>query len=373
MNIFNFQKELDKLYNERLCSQYPRVTKDDLLSHGVIIYGGHDWGKLVISQLALHGIKPLWIIDANHELVGKRYLEFEIRPISSLNDALDNYILICSTHIKDMAHICNYYNVKKWIVPAALRDWCYITCEFGICMDGERYVDKLINAYSLMMDEKSRNIFFAFVRWHHIYENDFTELCDPESYFPNDLIDKIDYSFFIDAGAYTGDTLIDWIKFFKPEGKKCKYFAIEPQPTFFNLIENTLKTLPELIKINIKLLNISVGSFNGFVEIEGLGGGSFIKKASKGIHCKLIDDIFSSEFPTIIKADIEGSELSMLEGAEQTIRRCRPVLAISVYHKYSDLWDIPIWIHNLNLNYAIYLRHHQKRFTDTVCYAIPMS
>ena len=81
--------------------------------------------------------------------------------------------------------------------------------------------------------------------------------------------------------------------------------------------------------------------------------------------------MFASACPTIIKADIEGVEMDMLCGAERTIRRCRPALAISVYHKYSDLWAIPLWIHRLDCDYDIYLRHHPNVFTDTVCYAIP--
>jgi hypothetical protein len=62
--------------------------------------------------------------------------------------------------------------------------------------------------------------------------------------------------------------------------------------------------------------------------------------------------------------------MDLLIGAEETIRRCRPTLAIAVYHRYSDLWTIPKWIDGLECGYEFYLRHYQKTFTDTVLYAV---
>ena len=73
----------------------------------------------------------------------------------------------------------------------------------------------------------------------------------------------------------------------------------------------------------------------------------------------------------MIKADVEGSELALLEGALATIKRCRPSLAISIYHKPADFYELPLWIHNLNLGYKLYMRHYHPVFSDTVCYALP--
>jgi len=40
---------------------------------------------------------------------------------------------------------------------------------------------------------------------------------------------------------------------------------------------------------------------------------------------------------TLINADIEGFEMDMLKELEKIIKRDRPVLAISVYHKKEDV------------------------------------
>ena len=73
---------------------------------------------------------------------------------------------------------------------------------------------------------------------------------------------------------------------------------------------------------------------------------------------------------TYIKMDIEGAELAALEGSAATIRRNRPKLAICVYHRPSDYFDIPRWIDGMQCDYRLYLRQHSSFNIDTVLYAI---
>ena len=68
--------------------------------------------------------------------------------------------------------------------------------------------------------------------------------------------------------------------------------------------------------------------------------------------------------------DIEGAELPALKGAEMSIRRFKPKLAISVYHKQEDIWKIQHWIEGLDLGYRFYLRHFTIHAEETVLFAI---
>lgn len=64
----------------------------------------------------------------------------------------------------------------------------------------------------------------------------------------------------------------------------------------------------------------------------------------------------------LIKMDIEGAEMHALSGAQETIRRCHPVLAIAVYHKAEDLVTIPQCIKTFetkDVKYRFCLRKHQ--------------
>jgi hypothetical protein len=71
-----------------------------------------------------------------------------------------------------------------------------------------------------------------------------------------------------------------------------------------------------------------------------------------------------------IKMDIEGSELSALRGAETSIRRWCPKLAISLYHRPEDFFSIPSWIDSLGVGYRLFLDHYSIHHEETVLYAM---
>ena len=84
-----------------------------------------------------------------------------------------------------------------------------------------------------------------------------------------------------------------------------------------------------------------------------------------------IDNVCSGDKVTLIKMDVEGSELAALEGAVNVIKRDKPRLAICVYHKPEDMYEIPKWIKKTVPEYKLYLRQHEISEYETVLYAVP--
>jgi FkbM family methyltransferase len=72
-----------------------------------------------------------------------------------------------------------------------------------------------------------------------------------------------------------------------------------------------------------------------------------------------------------IKMDIEGSEPDALAGAYDSIARYRPKLAVCVYHKPADLWEIPLAIKRRFPFYRLYLGHYSLHGEETVLYCAP--
>jgi FkbM family methyltransferase len=72
-----------------------------------------------------------------------------------------------------------------------------------------------------------------------------------------------------------------------------------------------------------------------------------------------------------IKMDIEGAELDALRGAEASIRKHRPALAISLYHNPEDIETIPRYLAGLDLGYRFYLDHHTIHNNETVLFGVP--
>ena len=69
--------------------------------------------------------------------------------------------------------------------------------------------------------------------------------------------------------------------------------------------------------------------------------------------------------------DIEGAETEALAGAKQLIARCRPALAICIYHSDEDMLRIAEYLFSTLEDYSFHVRHHSLNWQDTVLYAIP--
>ena len=56
--------------------------------------------------------------------------------------------------------------------------------------------------------------------------------------------------------------------------------------------------------------------------------------------------------------DIEGAEYRALKGGVKLIEKYHPKLAICLYHRLNDFWELPLLINKLVPEYKIFVRHH---------------
>ncbi len=70
-----------------------------------------------------------------------------------------------------------------------------------------------------------------------------------------------------------------------------------------------------------------------------------------------------------IKMDIEGAEIDALIGATESIKKFKPKLTISCYHKASHLWEIPELILKINPEYKLHFEQHLPFECDAIVYA----
>ncbi|HCL00890.1 MAG TPA: hypothetical protein DHW61_00445 [Lachnoclostridium phytofermentans] len=102
------------------------------------------------------------------------------------------------------------------------------------------------------------------------------------------------------------------------------------------------------------------------------GSSCISESGTECIEVITIDEVVDpNERVTFIKMDVEGSELESLKGAENTIRRDKPKLAICIYHKPEDMYEIPLFIKHIVPEYMLYMRHHSNGDGETALYAIP--
>jgi len=72
-----------------------------------------------------------------------------------------------------------------------------------------------------------------------------------------------------------------------------------------------------------------------------------------------------------IKVDIEGAELDFLVGAEQTLRKLQPQIAIAAYHSVDHIRRITHTVLEFMPNARLYLRHYTEGSDETDIFFIP--
>lgn len=203
----------------------------------------------------------------------------------------------------------------------------------------------------------------AFVQKQYEFHNEKTHI----------KVEKGDYV--IDAGACWGDTTM----YFAHEvGEKGKVFAFEFIPSNLEATKQNINCNPQL-KHRVKLIENPIWSIsNNKLYYVDWGPGSRVTPDKEKYQyqgtCETlsIDDFVAQnkiDKIDFIKMDIEGAELDALKGAENTLKKFRPKLAISLYHSIDDFTSIPKYLSALNLGYNFYLDHHTIYQNETVLFA----
>lgn len=175
--------------------------------------------------------------------------------------------------------------------------------------------------------------------------------------------------YFVDAGGFDGLTTMAFFNWCKGKGYS---YCFEADQKNVEVIESRLRGC-ENCEIISKALWSETTSLS--MKMEGSCGSAVMdKRIGEGIQevkAVSLDDILGDKRVTFIKMDIEGAELEALRGAKYIIQKQHPKLAISIYHKYEDIWTIPSLIMEYYSGYKFYLRHYSFSNYDTVMYALP--
>jgi FkbM family methyltransferase len=197
-----------------------------------------------------------------------------------------------------------------------------------------------------------------------------------DMYFPKDIASFVftEDEVFIDAGAYRGDTINTFIK--TVNGRYEHIYAFEPDQNHYLFLGKNYSDCSDITAYPLGLY--SHPTTLQFSE-NGDTSSSFADltpNSSQKISANIIDvevtslDVIIESKVSFIKMDIEGSELSALCGAERIIKLNQPKLAICLYHKISDFWNIPRLLHEYVPKYSLYVRNHALCLNDTVMYAV---
>ena len=227
--------------------------------------------------------------------------------------------------------------------------------------------DKIQKVFEMVEDDYSRHVLSAYINQKISMDYKYLRGMKTENqYFEKDIIQLTEDEVFVDCGAYIGDTALGFIKALKNRGIKSynKIISFEPNPFNFEKLSN-------IGLINHICINKCTSDSQGKLNFSIAGTSSGIKPSGEIIvEMDKLDNMIIDKV-SFLKMDVEGAELASLKGAEKLIKKNRPKLAICVYHKKEDLWEIIDFIEKLNLKYIFYLRVYEETATELVLYAIP--
>lgn len=216
--------------------------------------------------------------------------------------------------------------------------------------------------YKVKLNATAEGVAATFVQQQYAYENsDFILKADKD-----DVV--------LDCGACWGDTTL----YFAHEvGCDGKVYAFEFLPENIKILRQNIERNPDL-KNRIEVVMHPVWDVSKkILNFVDHGPGTQVREHvnqqnTQACETIAIDDFveqFNVSKVDFIKMDIEGAELNALRGAEKTLRKFKPKLAISAYHKPDDFVTLPSYLLALDLGYEFYLEHHTIHKWETVLYA----
>ena len=186
-----------------------------------------------------------------------------------------------------------------------------------------------------------------------------------DQYFDLPNMPISDEEVFVDLGCF--DAMTD-IELKKRIGEKLKtVIAFEPDVKRIKVCKDNL----EAAHINYKLVEKGGWSKETTLHFMNRNGLLTMSDAGEEVEVTSVDHVLAGEKVSFIKMDIEGAEYEALKGCQSTIQKWRPKLAISVYHKLTDIFEIPNLILSYCPEYKFYLRHYSPSLVETVLYGIP--
>jgi FkbM family methyltransferase len=350
----------------------------------VIIYGAGNMGRLAKDYFDRIGIKVSVVVDRNAADYSNDpfWQELEVVHPDAINSVDKNSVIIavsvCTVPFTTLqvsllkqgwSDIVPFYDIAEayrnihplsngWFTgPLAPDDICAIEEVF----DG--WVDNVSRAHHLQ-----------FLAWHSLREDWFFEdapvTTDDRYFIPDVRLALSDDESFLDVGAHHGEVSLAFLQLV--EQKFRKIWLLEPDTKNAEQLKARFADLmPPLCNQRIEVLERAVGlTCSRSKFFAGLGYASQLCDfGQQTVELLTIDSLNLA--PSFIKLHLEGWELEALAGAVLTIKRTRPILAITAYHNSLGIWQLPKWLMNHLVGYRFYFRLHSWCGTGAVIYAIP--
>lgn len=316
----------------------------------IVLYGMGNGADKIIKVLEEKEIRYNGVFASDGFVRDKEFHGFKISSYQELKEKFGEMIvLLCFgssrpeviANVKRIASEQELYAPEVPVIGGGLFTESYFKNNF----------EEFKEVYDRLADDKSRQTFIDIVNYKLSGKIEYLFDCQTQPYEPYESFFKLhDNEVFLDLGAYTGDTVAD---FMNRVNDWKGIIAVEPdKKTFKKLVRNT-----EKVK-KIELLNKCISSYCGVGGFAmNSGRNSVISENGTQTEFVTVDSILNGRDVSYIKMDVEGEEVGAIKGGSESIKRCKPKMLISCYHRTDDLLSIPKAVLSIRNDYKMYMRH----------------
>lgn len=356
-------KEDNKNNVLELCKKNPQ---------NIILMPGGQQSIYLSKYLKEHSINVKFFIDNNPEKQGTIINNIPIISFEEYKKINTENFLIIATN----------QNFEKEIVKQlkenAIENYCCILADY-LCytvneIDNAKELiiknwDNYSEVYNIFEDDLSKKTLINRLNYLISYNKAYLEeiMQPPENqYFEPSIYKITSKDYFADCGAFDGDTLETLLK--NTNYEISGYYGFEPDAGNYLKLKQKAATLK-----NINFINKGVYKEDTVLKFNSSNNSSSQISKDGNIEIKVtsLDSFLKDKKVSFIKMDIEGAEKAAILGAKNIIIEQKPVLAISVYHKFDDIYELPLLIGSFKVKYKYYLRHYTSCLSETVLYAVP--
>lgn len=279
------------------------------------------------------------------------------------------------------SHIANNFkelppNRKQWLLK--YNNWGNIShlnatnehAHNSWCARAEslyNHADDIIWFYERLEDYRSRYALLAFCRNWVMFDDMLGRVGKMrddiyKEYLDFDVLKFGKDEVYADCGGFIGDSLADYLNEVGVDSHK-KIYVYEIDPQNCDAINRNIKQwekAKQIKKNSVELRRKGVGlngklRFTPAADGQDRSGHSLGAAGTLEVDVAALDDDIAEPL-TYIKMDIEGAEYAALLGAKRHMAEEYPKLAICVYHKPHDIWELPRLIDAIAPKYKFSMR-----------------
>jgi len=386
MTQASVEAELDELLAEsptaaaERMAQHARTLKKDHQHYA--LYGAGQLGRTVLAKLRAVGVEPTVFADDTPEKQGQ---VIDGLPVLSPRGAVEKFgprLALVVTILNPMLNFVAAQRRLQELTGARVLSFLHLAwaypetflpyCQFEPPQAVLEKAASIRRAFQLLADEESRRQFTGHLRFRLLLDHHALPACVADNYFPPGVVPALPSDVvFIDCGAYDGDTVRAFLG--HQHGRFGRIYAFEPDAYNCRRLHSYVDSLGA-DAARIYVFNAGVGARHTSLRFDPAGdmSSSFSATGPVEIEVVPIDEVVQTNGAAVyLKFDVEGTELEALKGCARLLERDRPLMAISIYHRPDDLWQLPLYVDSLGLGYHCFLRTQGEDGMDVVGYFVP--